>query len=820
MRKRGKKIIVLLIAAVMAMSMNMTVFASGEMENEAKVQHSDGTETPYTSLNTALSRAKSGETVTVLKDIPAGADNRRFEIDKSITVDLGDHKISSPQYCTFLINKYAETIEVTLKNGVIENEASNPTEGLKTPVLANQRVKLNLENITLRSAGDNSVPAYGLRIGNNANKGPEVIVQDCEIYGKDGGIAVLGQGEKGSASLIVNNSKVTGGNFGIVGNGTYDNTDITVNGGTIESQDETGAAIYHPQDGNLTINGGSLKGSTGVQYLGAGKVSISGGTITATSRQITPVIQSGDGVVHDGAALSVISRGGGYGAAGKAEVSVTGGTFISENNVAIREYAAEGSDTLIQTLEITQAEGEKLSVSGGSGQASVQLDKMGDAKAEAITGGTFSSDVSAYYDDVKYMQNAQNAAENPGEVVPRSYTITYSYAGGALPAGKSNPASYTYFDDAINLENPVRAGYIFAGWTGTGISQASKDVSIPNNSSGNRSYTATWITDPNGTGTNVEVKLPGLSSDGSPSATVPDTNVVQELKEKGLTVLEEIKKGEVPEEIEQQKAEEIKELIDGMASGEQVTVFLSVQAEEIQGVDAAEEKKIMSVAAEGEQPAVYFDISVMMTVNVENESGIVKSVKDVRLNSVSEPILFEIHVNPELVRGKSVRFAHVHEGVAEIIYPDSIDRENGVVKIYASKFSTYALLTSDRVTVTFDSKGGSKVEPQTVPFNSVVTKPKDPKKAGYAFAGWYRDESYNDIYDFTSLVERSFTLYAKWTQDTGAQNTPGQNPDVTKAVKTGDTGGGVYAILIMLAAAAAAAALRLRVRLRYADREM
>ena len=47
-----------------------------------------------------------------------------------------------------------------------------------------------------------------------------------------------------------------------------------------------------------------------------------------------------------------------------------------------------------------------------------------------------------------------------------TYTIDYELNGGALEAGKTNPATYTLETAAFRLEEPTRTGYTFAGWTG------------------------------------------------------------------------------------------------------------------------------------------------------------------------------------------------------------------------------------------------------------------------------------------------------------------------------------------------------------------
>ena len=75
---------------------------------------------------------------------------------------------------------------------------------------------------------------------------------------------------------------------------------------------------------------------------------------------------------------------------------------------------------------------------------------------------------------------------------PIDYSITYDLVGGALPSGKTNPVTYNIETATFTLNNPERTGYTFEGWTGTGLSGATKTVTIAKGSTGNRTYTATW----------------------------------------------------------------------------------------------------------------------------------------------------------------------------------------------------------------------------------------------------------------------------------------------------------------------------------------
>ena len=71
------------------------------------------------------------------------------------------------------------------------------------------------------------------------------------------------------------------------------------------------------------------------------------------------------------------------------------------------------------------------------------------------------------------------------------FTISYNLNGGTLPESKTNPESYTK-KDSFTLNNPTKTGYTFAGWTGTGLSDKTLNVTISEGSTGARSYTANW----------------------------------------------------------------------------------------------------------------------------------------------------------------------------------------------------------------------------------------------------------------------------------------------------------------------------------------
>ena len=72
--------------------------------------------------------------------------------------------------------------------------------------------------------------------------------------------------------------------------------------------------------------------------------------------------------------------------------------------------------------------------------------------------------------------------------------------------------------------------------------------------------------------------------------------------------------------------------------------------------------------------------------------------------------------------------------------------------------------------VKFDARGGSATGDQTPASGSTVTKPADPTRDGYTFAGWYTDEACTKAYDFSAAVTADMTLYAKWTKKAADNN--------------------------------------------------
>ena len=77
---------------------------------------------------------------------------------------------------------------------------------------------------------------------------------------------------------------------------------------------------------------------------------------------------------------------------------------------------------------------------------------------------------------------------------PAVYDINYTLNEGSFTG--TYPTNYTIEDDDITLATPVRTGYRFTGWSGTGLTgENNMTVTIPAGSTGERNYTAHWVLD-------------------------------------------------------------------------------------------------------------------------------------------------------------------------------------------------------------------------------------------------------------------------------------------------------------------------------------
>lgn len=177
----------------------------------------------------------------------------------------------------------------------------------------------------------------------------------------------------GSVTLNVHGGTISSSTYAIAGNGLRHGTIINITGGDIRSD---ATAIYHPQDGVMTISGGTINGGdTGIE-LRSGKLTVSGGEIIGQGNSLD-YDANGNGTTTVGAALAVSQ----HTTNKDIDVNISGGTFTGYYALFEKDMQDDDSDNI------------KMSVTGGEFNGKIYSENCKDF----ITGGTFSDPTALHY---------------------------------------------------------------------------------------------------------------------------------------------------------------------------------------------------------------------------------------------------------------------------------------------------------------------------------------------------------------------------------------------------------------------------------------
>ncbi len=268
--------------------------------------------------------------------------------DNKITTNPANHWISGEGFST-PVAKMGGKYYVSIQDAVDASTGSEITLTVnkyltldEAVVIENKDVTLNLNGKTVRAAADAKMTGGIFRLLDGADF---TITGAGEITNNGNANVIAAVGVLGAANLTVESGKLVGYYYGITGNGMKDGSTVTINGGEIVSIEGTGSGIYNPQNGTLTVTGGTISGATGI-YFKSGKLNITGGTINGTGAK-TDYSHSGNGSDATGDALVIENvAAGNYQAI--ESVSITGGTFNSNNAAPIASYAAAGATALTE----------------------------------------------------------------------------------------------------------------------------------------------------------------------------------------------------------------------------------------------------------------------------------------------------------------------------------------------------------------------------------------------------------------------------------------------------------------------------------------
>ncbi|MBO0454686.1 InlB B-repeat-containing protein [Candidatus Enterococcus murrayae] len=97
---------------------------------------------------------------------------------------------------------------------------------------------------------------------------------------------------------------------------------------------------------------------------------------------------------------------------------------------------------------------------------------------------------------------------------------------------------------------------------------------------------------------------------------------------------------------------------------------------------------------------------------------------------------------------------------------EAFDFDKETITEVTTIYAGWKVKAKEKFDVIFDSNGGSVVAKQTIEDGSKATEPTDPTKAGYIFEGWYKEQTFLTLFDFTNeTITENVTLYAKWKQE-------------------------------------------------------
>ena len=371
----------------------------------------DGAKYIFGSVAKALD-ADADKSVTLLNDYTLGSLGIDGEQGMTYTLDLNG-KTTSPEYGEAL-KLYGDGATFIVKNGKLCSNSDAVSIGISNPI-------------------DNDI---------------SVAFEDVDI--------------------------VSNGSYAIVNNGTSNSMEISMTRGSISAVN--GFAAYLPADGDYSFEDVTIKGMNGIQFCGSGTLTVRNCDITAAAEHYENGFYKNaadtDGAISDGAAISVISRGGGYQTdSSKSELIIDGGSYTSVNNSAVSTYRIERIGSEEDGIWVTGSDCQKVTQSyigsveiksgifeSGTGCDAVAYDEL-DKDAYAISGGTFKSPVDETLLDDKYtLDESGNVVLKDQvnaffEIEGRAQYSTLEDAIAAVPSGI--PTTITLLKDATGSSSAI-----------------------------------------------------------------------------------------------------------------------------------------------------------------------------------------------------------------------------------------------------------------------------------------------------------------------------------------------------------------------------
>lgn len=364
------------------------------------------------------------------------------------------------------------------------------------------------------------------------------------------------------------------------------------------------------------------------------------------------------------------------------------------------------------------------------------------------------------------------------------YTITYDLNDGSSGDAKNhedNPTTYTIESNVITLQNPTWTGRVFTGWTWDGHDTKELVVTINKGTTGNKTYKANWEL--------AAYTVTFDSQGGSDVADVPAQH--------GKPIVQPsypVKEGYTFKGWYTTKAYDAAWNFDDAVMGDMPLYakweinhyVVSFNTNDGSSVDAqtVDHGNKASLPTEPTREHYEFagwyrddklttefdfantEIKGETTIYAKWTPVIYNITYDLDGGSVTldklNPIFYTVETE-SFTLNNPTKTGYEFKGWSA---GDDSKAETAVTitKGTSGDLSYKALWEKKSYTIAFESKGGSAVEDAHIKYEEMITKPSDPTKAGYTFAGWYKETACENVWDFDKdVVSNETTLYAKWT---------------------------------------------------------
>lgn len=284
---------------------------------------------------------------------------------------------------------------------------------------------------------------------------------------------------------------------------------------------------------------------------------------------------------------------------------------------------------------------------------------------------------------------------------PIEYVITYNLFGGSY-VGEGNPGNYN-IEQEITLKTPEREGYVFGGWYT--LSEGGERVEvIEKGTTGNIDLYARWI----------HISTITFETNGGHS-------------------ISSITK----------------------TAGEAVSAPINPTKDYYDFVEWYKDDALTIPYEFTVMPEEDITVYAKWTPTVYTITYVLNDGE----NDETNPDTYTVETETIVLKDAS------KTGYTFIKWFDSAEYTNVVTEIVKGSHGNIVLYSNYKInqyTITFESNGGTSVEPITQNYATAVSEPSAPAKNGYIFDGWYSDEALENKYVFNTIPAENITIYARW----------------------------------------------------------